>query len=342
MPRVSIHIVTWNSRHFLDAALESLAAQTFKNFSIIAVDNGSVDGTIDFIREKYPQVITLRNFNNLGFARAHNQAIELARSRYARLGGPSPDTFILVMNPDVVLAPDYLEKLLLAADFEYKVASLVGSVYRLRESRDGELLDYVQTNTFDTTGLCVSASGRATDRGAGEEDRGQFERAGEIFGVSGALACYRLSALEDIYSVSGEYFDERFFAYKEDIDLAWRLRRLGWRAWHVPEARAYHLRAAYGSEKRGLKIAWRERRIKSDLVNRLSYRNHFWLLAKNLDWLVFLRYSPLIIAREVFKLFYLAFVEPRTLAVLPETFASLPMMFRKRRAIFESRKIPVR
>ncbi|MFN3301467.1 MAG: glycosyltransferase, partial [Patescibacteria group bacterium] len=100
--KISIQIVTWNSRKFLSECLNSIFNQTYKDFSILIIDNASNDGTIEFIKENYPTLNILRNSKNLGFATAHNQGLRLFEN--------SP--YVLLINPDVILEKDWLEKIL--------------------------------------------------------------------------------------------------------------------------------------------------------------------------------------------------------------------------------------
>lgn len=330
MTRLSVHIVTWNSMKYLPLALQSIREQTMRDFFVIVVDNASTDGTAEFVRAHYPDVVILENAKNLGFARAHNQAIELARSMWAKSADYDPEhAYALVTNPDIILTPTYAETILRAAEARTEAGSLAGKLLKVAWGDPAEPAENITlTETIDTTGLKIYKSRRAVERGAGERDEGQYA-AGEVFGVSGALALYRMSALGSI-KMAGEYFDNAFFAYKEDVDMAWRLRRAGWTAWHDPRAVAYHFRGAYGSEQRSAATAFKERRAKSGLVNFLSTRNHLLLLAKNETWQSFLRHAPWIIPQEIGRLIYVALAEPATLRAYFAALRLLPTVWRKR------------
>ncbi len=323
---------------FLPDALQSIAAQTFRDIQVIVVDNASTDGVEEYIRAHHPEVIFLRNFKNLGFAKAHNQAIELARSIWAKQESSVEERFVLVTNPDIILTPTYLETLLAATAAHPEAASFGGTLFKIFEKQDGEFSDAVRSTMIDTTGIKLFRTGRIVERGAGEQEHGQYATAGEVFGFSGALGLYRIAALEDV-RLDDEYFDNRFFAYKEDIDLAWRLRLRGWHAWFVPQAQAYHYRGAYGSEKRKFRQAWKERRAKSKIVNRLSYRNHFWLLLKDLDIGTFFLYGLWLLPYEFLKFWYVLLLERGTLQAIREGLAGVPEMLHKRRLIQRGRKV---
>lgn len=292
-------------------ALSSLRSQTYKDMSVLVVDNASVDGTMDYVRKEFPEVHVLRNFKNLGFAKAHNQAIEFTEHRASSRG--DDETAILVMNPDIVLEPNCVSELVSALGRHDKAGSVGGKLLKIIkvENVDSGFRDSSKTDIIDSVGIKVFKSRRFSDRGAGEADSGQYGREEEVFGISGALVLYRLRALHDVSSKNG-FFDEVFFAYKEDADLAWRLRRAGWSAWYAPKAVAYHYRGAAATEKRTLSLALRERIAKSPAVNKLSARNHFWTIWKNDSFANMFLHLPYILPYEIGKMAYFAVREPKT------------------------------
>lgn len=348
MARVSINIVSWNSMRYLPQALETIFAQTYTDYSVVVVDNASTDGVMDFVRQNYPTVATLRNANNRGFAGGHNQAIEMARSLWARQsseGDPTrdEDRLVLVTNPDILLEPDFLEKLVAAVDAHPECGSFGGKLRKVESRvRADEKEEPHKTQLIDTTGLLIRKSRAVVERGAGAEDGAAYNQSGLVFGVSGALGCYRLAALDTaaVPKPDGgrEYFDEDFFAYKEDVDLAWRLQRLGIPCWYTPDAVAWHYRTAKGSEKRSLLTALRERREKSKLVNYYSTRNGWLLLIKNDSFGALLRDFYRFIPFEIAKLIFLLFAEPRSLKAIPQALGLWGKMRTKRRAINEKAK----
>ena len=340
MAKFSIHIVSWNSARVLAEALESLRAQTFKDFTLTVVDNASTDGSVDVVRERLAEATVLRNFKNLGFSAAHNQAIELARNRWAdddKKGRSSVDRYVLVMNPDIILTPDFLEKLARGVDGRYEVGSATGKLLRVRRS-SVEGGDPEFTDVLDSAGLVMKRNRRAADRGAGEKDGPEYATPTEVFGVSGALALYRAEAVDALRDVSGEVYDADFFAYKEDVDVAWRLRLLGWKAAYVPQAVAYHYRGTGGAEKAGLVEMFRRRLGRSAMVNRLSTRNHLLMLAKDDDWSNRLLHALWIVPHEIGKFLSTLLLSPRALAAYWEALLLTPKMWKKRRALMRARK----
>lgn len=281
MAKVSINIVTWNGMRYLPEALESIEKQDFKDYSIVIVDNGSTDGTVDYIRNNYPNITLIRNVNNLGFARGHNQAMRLTLDKWTNSSADLEKCYVLVTNQDILLKPDFLSQLIADADSHPEAGSLGGKLYRayFNPSEDG-FDETVKSDTLDSTGLIVYKSRRVIDRGAGELDQRQYDQDREVFGLSGAILLVRAGALNSI-RYRDEYFDSDFFSYKEDIDLAWRLRLHGWQARYVPEAVAHHYRGVCSPAKEGWWHRIKARKNRPFFINFHSYVNHYCLLLKS-------------------------------------------------------------
>ncbi|MBI4280803.1 glycosyltransferase family 2 protein [Candidatus Uhrbacteria bacterium] len=335
MPHVSVNIVTWNSLKYLPLLFASLRRQTFSDISVLVIDNGSNDGVLEFVRANYPEVTILRNVRNLGFSAAHNQGIKYVASRAA---GAADEQYVLVTNPDTILTPTFIEQLVLAAEAEPTAAAWSGKLLRVEWVVEGDFEDVRRTTVIDSTGLRLLRSRRAIERGAGEQDQERYHEAAEIFGVSGALGIYRLSALETV-AMNGQYFDEAFHAYKEDVDLAWRLRLAGWRAWYVPAAVAYHFRRAAGHKRTALAEIAANRSKKSSLINYLSYRNHLLTLLKNEHGRNFLRHALWIGGYEGAKFFYLLLCEPKTLRAIIDWIQWFPRTLQQRKMIMARTKV---
>ena len=220
-PVVSVGIVTWNSEQDLHACLEGLAAQAYPALELVVVDNGSADGSVELVRRRFPKATVVLNPANEGHCRAQNQAIRQAHG-----------DFYLGLNPDVRLLPGYIETMVGALSRHAECGSALGKIWQAVEQTP---------RLLDSTGLFIDRRRHQYLRGHRQPDRGQFDQAGEVFGVDGAGAFYRREMLEDV-AVGGEYFDEQFFAYMDDVDLAWRARLMGWSAWYEPAAQAFHTR----------------------------------------------------------------------------------------------------
>lgn len=333
-PLVSIQIVTWNSKRYIFDCLESIMEQTFTDFSVMVIDNGSSDGTVEFVRSNYPNVSVLQNFKNLGFAKANNQGIHLAKSPY-----------VLVMNPDVILAQDFLATILSFADKYPKGGSFAGKIFKLKsEAIDSHdeygLREAIKSDIIDSTGLVIRKNRQVFDRGEGTKDTGQFNRAEEIFGVTGACALYRQEALDDI-AINNEFFDQHFFAYKEDVDLAWRLRLYGWEAWYDPMSTCYHHRGFSGEGKQARKVINHRRQV-SKILRALSFRNHHLMLIKNDQWLNIFLTLPWFLTWEMGLIFYAFIFEPFQYRSMLDVFKLLPAMIIKRKVIKAHTKIQPR
>jgi len=331
-PQVSVQIVTWNSCKYLKDCLDSVFSQDFNDFSVLVIDNASVDGTTELIREKYPQVYLLTNPKNYGFSRAHNQGFRLTDSE-----------FVLVLNPDVILEPDFLTVVVQEMNKDKTIGSLGGLLLQVK-CGDAELDEKIKTNIIDSSGLEVLRSRRVIDRGQGEVDKGQYDQQKEVFGISGACVLYRRKALEavkvPINKKEDEYFDQDFFAYKEDIDLAWRLRLAGWKSIYQPQARGYHFRGVMGHKGRLTRKDLKVQNRKTPQINLWAYRNHLWLLVKNSYPGNFFRHFLFISFYLVQKKIYLLCAQPGVMFKGSFSFlVKLGKMLRKRRYIFQHHKI---
>ncbi len=309
MPKFSINLVTWNGERFIDGCLHSVLAQTFKDYAVLIIDNGSTDGTISLIEESFPHLKIIKHKDNLGFAKAHNQAIHWSDSEY-----------VICLNQDIILEPNFLQ---LASDFldrNEKVGAITGKIRRLDDNQP--------TNYLDTVGLKIMKNFRVIDQGAGEVDEGQYDVFEEVFGVSGCIPVYRRQALQSI-EFKKEFFDENFFSYKEDVDLSFRLRARGWQIWRVPSVIAYHARTvASPLEKMSSWQLAKVQRKRSGFAKFYSYRNHLYFLKKCLP-----SFSLFVFLYEFLKGFFLLITEPKIF------FRSWKGYFRDREILKEKRKV---
>jgi GT2 family glycosyltransferase len=262
MPAVVVSLVTYNESRDVERLLPTLFAQTFRDLAIVAVDNASEDGsraTLAAFEKITPIPLTvIPSRENLGFTGGHNLGIRRALEMGA--------DWVLVLNADVSLEPAFLERLLEEAgrSSNARVGSLTGKVSR------AEGAELAPTPVLDTVGLWMTTSGRHFDVGSGERDAGQYDRPAEVFGVSGCAALYRTAALRDV-EISTGYFDDDYFLYREDVDLAWRLRGRGWTSRCVPSARAWHRRRNLPERRREM----------TQLTNLHSVKNRFLLRINN-------------------------------------------------------------
>ena len=254
-PDVSIIVVSKEDAADLPVSLGSALAQSGVACEVLLVDNASADASSDVARRLSSDVRVLALPENVGFAAAMNTGIDASTGRY-----------VLALNPDCRLEPDFasiLTRRLDAADAA-DVGSASGRLLR------GDGVGLSENGLFDSAGIYFTAAGRHFDRGAGEPATGRYTSEQEVFGASGAAGFYRRAALESA-KISTGYFDADFFLYREDADLAWRLRKLGWRALYVPSAVGYHRRR---------NVPERRRRMTA-LANRHSVKNRFILRINN-------------------------------------------------------------
>jgi GT2 family glycosyltransferase len=214
------------------------------------------------------------------------------------------------LNPDTILRENFLEEMVQGLESRPDCGSASGKLLRLDQI------------TIDSTGIVMLRSQRHLDRGAGEPDIGQYDKALDIFGPSGAAALYRRSSLEDV-SIDGEYFDEDFFAYREDADLAWRLRLLGWKSIYVPSAVALHRRRVTPERRSQL----------PGLINYHSVKNRFLLRINNMTCDLYRRDFWRITGRDAMVVGYVFLREWSSAPALAYVVRYLPRLWRKRRLI---------
>lgn len=225
----SVIIINRNGRIFLNGCIDSVKKQSHNKIEIILIDNASTDESISIVQYNHKEVIIIANSNNEGYSKAANTGIVKSKGE-----------FILILNPDIVLTPNFVENCLLAIRKDEKIGSVSGKLLRFKSEHK---FDYI-----DSTGLILCQDiRRPLDRGQNQRDNGQYDREEYIFGVNGAAPFYRRAMLEDV-KIWNEYFDENFFAYYEDVDLAWRAQLLGWKCYYTPSAVAYHYRSYLKSE----------------------------------------------------------------------------------------------
>ncbi len=317
---MAAHLVSWNSLQHLPSSLAGLANQTYSAVEPLIIDNRSVDGTETWLREHYPHFHVLRNTRNLGFARAHNQGILLTDAPY-----------ILMINPDVVLTPEWITRGVEYLEAHPAVGSFGGKLLRYEYTPD-ELREVRFSGIIDSTGLAGNRTRHFFDRGSGESDQGQYDQPESVFGFSGALVLFRRAALESV-RYRDEYYDDDFFAYKEDVDLAWRLQRCGSTAWYDPAAVAYHHRAIKGQSSTSDRLVAKNHRSRSTVNSFYSFRNHWLMLIKNERPSTWWRDGFWIAWYEIKKLCYLLVRCPVALRAWPDIFQLTPTMRRKARQL---------
>jgi GT2 family glycosyltransferase len=211
---VSVIILNWNGRRFMRDCLSSLKQQSYREFEVIVVDNGSTDGSADLIRSEYSDFAKLvRNRRNLGFGRGNNIGAEHSNGRY-----------LLLLNNDCVVDKLWIAELVKEAESERRIGMCASKI-----------LSFYDRRVIDNTGHLIYRDGLNRGRGRLEVDAGQYDLKRDIFFPSACAALYRREAFDEIGG-----FDEDFFAYGDDTELGIRVRLTGWKCRFVPTAIAYH------------------------------------------------------------------------------------------------------
>jgi GT2 family glycosyltransferase len=219
-PLASVVIPNWNGLAHLPTCLEALRAQTYPHLEVIVVDNGSSDGSQDYITREYPEARLLALNQNLGLTGGNNLGFRAAKGE-----------ILISLNNDTEAEPGFVESLV-AALLDRPEAGMATAKLRLFDPRD----------TLHSAGDGYRVDGIPFNRGVWQRDEGQFDQPGWIFGGCGGAVAYRRAMLDQV-----GLFDESFFMYCEDVDLNWRSQLAGWRCWYTPEAVVYHKLSASGA-----------------------------------------------------------------------------------------------
>jgi GT2 family glycosyltransferase len=322
-PFISVSLVTFNGMRWLPGCLASLDAQDAA-WELLIVDNASTDGTAEWLGERArsdDRVAMLASPSNLGYAAAHNRNIAAARAEY-----------VCLLNQDVELDGHFLAEAMRAFGRDPRIGAVQARVRRL--AADGK-----RTQVIDTTGLVMQRSRRFVSRSQGLPESEADLRPGPVFGADGPVPVYRRAALLDVrVPASGggwEVLDEDFFMYKEDVDLAWRMKLLGWGAWYAPAALAWHARGAGGPSAASPLAIARTNRVIPGWIKAVSWRNQRLMQLKNEPANGFLRDLPWVLSREVLSLAFILLADPARLRIVPSLLERLPAARRKRRYLVQ-------
>ncbi len=310
---VSVLIVTYNSAAQLRECLDSVLAQDYAPLDLIVVDNASTDRTSEILARYEQRARILYNDKNYGFAAAQNQAMRQALGEW-----------LLVLNPDVLLSPTFISELVAAGNQDPAIGAVCGKLLRWRPGEPEE-----RSRTIDCTGMYFLPNLRHLDRGSGQIDRGQFDRAEYVFGASGAAVLFRRNMVLDV-SMAGEFFDEDFFAYREDADLAWRAQMMGWRCFYTPRAAGWHVRRVTPERRSRLPLA----------INWHSVKNRFLMRIKNASRPIIRQYFWPVLWRDLCALGYAVVVNRRLLSAFGYVWDHRERLQSKRRIVQARRRVP--
>lgn len=336
-PLISVNLLLYKPKFYLVPCLESIFAQTYENFELLIIDNDSGDGTVERVKEvikqareggqKVPFYKIIENKKNLGFACGHNQGIVESKGE-----------LVAMINQDVILDEDFLKQAAQAFDDAEGTGSIQAKILRLKVDK-GNL---IKTDIIDTTGLVILKNRRIIARGQGRKDVGQHDKPEEIFGVDGALPVYRRAALKDA-SISidsrSECLDEDFFAYKEDVDLAWRLRLYGWEAVYDPRIIAWHARTSGDSEAQNYFAIAKERLKIGKFAKYLSFKNQRLMQIKNEQAPLLFKHIFYWLPKEIASWIFVILFEHYTWRAIKELFEQAPAAFKKRKLIMARKRM---
>lgn len=312
--QLTIQIVGFNGAQHLQRAVAALRKIPQEEAEFRYIDNGSSDSSVQIVRQALPQADIVVRTVNTGFTGGHNLGFSLCTTPY-----------VLVHDQDVVIEWENI-KMLLNVFQDTQVAAVQGKLYRA-DARQ----------TFDTAGIVQTLSLNGIDRGANEEDHGQFNESAHILAAQGACALYRTEALlavahtrAELYQEVPDIFDEDFFAYKDDTDLGWRLSTAGWKVLYQPVVAGYHARTLgkRGIGGWGLNPKTIYERLQGART-RYSLRNYCWMIVKNVNVGQLMVHSPFILGR-LWVFFMLTLMYPPLLSVWKEIWQGIPKMLAKR------------
>lgn len=308
--KAHIQIVGWNHHQYIGTCILSCLKQTVK-IPVLYIDNASTDGSVDYVREKYPSVMIIENKNNRGYAGGHNDGLrKIGDSEVA-----------ILLNPDVVLEENFVEEII--KSFEKNDDEKIGVVVPLllrTKTRDnsGKIITII-----DAYGTKILRSLRATNRFENEPlelAKINKDNVESLWGFTGAALALSRKAITDLSANDG-FFDEQLHSYREDVDASWRLKNRGWKIVGNSDARAWHARVAKKGEK------------KSGHILRLSWRNYFFVIIKNA--------SRRDIRKNILPLFVETIMRMVQFIVMPslwlgigEFITLLPVFLKKRRELY--------
>lgn len=302
--RVAVVIVNYNAGDMLTRCITALKQQTRHPDRIVIVDNASVDQSLEPLKKFYPNVEIIEMGYNSGFAVANNHAFNAI----------TDCDWIALLNPDAFPEPNWLEQLLNATQ--------IMPDYTFFASR---MLTADDASILDGAGDCYYAGGLMMRRGYLKPAANAYLVPEEVFGPCGGAALYRRDIL-----LAAQGFDEDFFCYCEDVDLAFRLRLLGYRCWYVPTAIVKHIGSAITGRR-------------SDFTIYHGHRNLVWTYVKNMPGVLFWWYLPKHLLVNFYTLYRMTKLgQAKTIFKAKwDALKGLTKMWRKRQQIQAQRKVPI-
>ena len=301
--RISVIIPNWNGLRFLPECLESLRRQTYQDFVVILVDNGSTDASVAFVQERYPEVRVIALQANLGFCAAVNVGIRA-----------SSGAFVALLNNDTEVDPCWLEKAVGALMARTDIAFCAC-----------KMLVHSDPRIMDSAGLFFRVDGVARSIGAGRLDGEEFSKLREVFGACGGAALYRRALFDDV-----GFFDEDFFLYGDDVDISFRAQLKGHKCLYVPDAVVYH----HGSATVGKVSAVQAYHGSKGMLG---------MVLKSMPGPLIRKHLLRVVAAQLYQIAYFGLRGRGLQAIRGKmaVFAHLRMILEKRRQIMATRQVSV-
>ncbi|MDO8496632.1 MAG: glycosyltransferase [bacterium] len=337
-PLVTINLVVLNGEKYIRHCLDGILAQTYPKelteFNIL--DNGSLDNNISIIENlklknqnaKFLKWDLIKSEINLGMWPGQEELLKYSNGKY-----------ILALAVDVILDKNFIKNAVEAMERDSKIGALQAKIYKYDlASLPAYQLTGLPAKIIDTCGFRIFKSRRLINIGHGEEDKGQYDNLGEIFGVEGAAPFFRREAVEDI-RINEEFCDHDYFWYGDDLDFAWRMNLFGWKQVFVPSVIAWHDRQTTKKLRQNFRDFLAIRKAISLRKRQLEWKNIRFTIVKN-DYIInILKDLPYVVKREVMMLGYLIFFEPRVFLEIPSFLKLLPRMMAKRKEIMRKAKV---
>jgi len=300
-PLISIVVLNWNGRKIIKRCLDAVFSQTYPNFEVILSDNGSTDGSVEFVRKNYPKVKIIENGRNLGCAEGNNVGMRIAKGKY--ICNLANDT-----KPD----KNWLMEMFKVIESDKKIGAVGPKLVFMHDPK-----------IINAAGTIATKDGLVRYRGWKEKDVGQYDKVEEVFAVNNVACMYRKKALQDV-----GLLDPEFFIYNEDADLGWRMRLRGWKSVYVPTAIVQH-EVGTTMGKYSEKGAY------------YAHRNWIWMIIKNFSLSSLILYSPFIIVWNIISVLRgLTRGSLINLIAIKDALKDLPRVLKLRKEIQSKRKIP--
>lgn len=254
IPKVSVVIPNWNGLKLLKVCLPSLKKQSFRDFEVIIIDNGSTDGSVEFVKKNYPEINLIILEKNIGFSPAVNLGIKMGKGEY----------FVLINN-DTKVDKDCLKMLVKAAEKHPDVGMLAC-----------KMLNFYNPSLIDSAGDYIDASGHANNIGLGEKDGEKYNKESHVFLVTGGGGLFKRKVFEKV-----GFLDDDYFAYFEDVDLCLRAQMAGFKGWYAPKAVIYHMHGETSKKNQAFKEYLQFRNMTMTIIKDFPKK----LLMKDLNWL---------------------------------------------------------